>query len=351
MSGNSSFLSGVVEGYYGKTWDHATRLQIVALLGDLGLSGFLYCPKADHYLRRSWQSDWPEREWRRLRELSAHAREAGVSFGVGLSPYALYDNYGAEERAALKGKVERLNALGAPLLALLFDDMPGEMDDLASRQSEIVADLQCWSDSERVLVCPTYYSDDPVLEKHFGRRPSGYWEQLGSQLAPDIDLFWTGPQVCSHTITPQDLEPVVQQLQRPVVLWDNYPVNDGAVRSKHLYLEPLPGRDPAIREHLAGHLCNPMNQALLSLPALCGLAALYGKTPEEGWLARVLGERTLALIQRDAQQFLDCGLDGLDARDRAELVREYTEAGTPAAAEVVGWLNGEYTFDPACLTD
>ena len=311
MSTAAPFLTGVVEGYYGKAWDHATRLQIVSLLGKLGLSSFLYCPKADHYLRRSWQSQWPEREWRRLQQLSAHAGAAGVAFGVGLSPYALYNAYGSAERSALKGKLDRLNSLGAPLLALLFDDMPGDIDDLASRQADIVADLVHWTDSERVLVCPTYYSDDPVLEKHFGRRPARYWEQLGSQLPQEVDLFWTGPEVCSRTITARDLEPVTRQLQRPLVLWDNYPVNDGAVRSRHLYLEPLPGRDPAIRDHLAGHLCNPMNQAWLSLPALCGLAALYGSVPAEGWLAGVLGHRTLALIRRDAQRFLDAAHDGM----------------------------------------
>ena len=351
MSAAGDFLAGIVEGYYGKAWDHSVRMQIVSLLVGMGLSTFLYCPKADHYLRRRWQSDWPEREWRRLQQLATHARATGVTFGVGLSPYALYDNYGAEERAVLKGKVERLNALGAPLLALLFDDMPGEIDDLASRQAEIVADLLSWTESERLVVCPTYYSDDPVLEKHFGKRPAGYWEQLGAQLAPEVDLFWTGPEVCSGTITAQDLAPVVEQLQRPLVLWDNYPVNDGAVRSRHLYLDPLHGRDSAIREHLAGHLCNPMNQAWLSLPALCGLAALYGNNPDDRWLAGVLGDSTLALIQRDASRFLDLGLDGIDAREREQLVSEYSEAGTPAAAEVVAWLSGDYTFDPACLTD
>ncbi len=351
MNRSASFLSGVVEGYYGRTWDHDTRLQMVSLLGDLGLSSFLYCPKADHYLRRRWQSDWPEREWRRLLQLASHAGDTGVAFGVGLSPYALYDSYGADERAALKAKVARLNDLGAPLLALLFDDMPGEIDDLAARQADIVSDLVHWSDSERVLVCPTYYSDDPVLEKHFGRRPRHYWEELGEQLAPDVELFWTGPQVCSSTITAQDLELIVGQLRRPLVLWDNYPVNDGAIRSKHLYLDPLPGREPEIRQYLSGHFCNPMNQAWLSLPALCGLACLYGTSPPADWLAQVMGEGTLALLERDRQCFLERGLDDLSEQERETLKADYRAANTPAAAEVVGWLSGEYTFDPACLTD
>ena len=34
-----------------------------------------------------------------------------------------------------------------------------------------------------------------------------------------------------------------------------------------------------------------------------------------------------------------------------ELALEYTALPGEAAAEVAGWLQGEYTFDPACLTD
>ncbi len=351
MTQGAGFISGVVEGYYGRAWSHQTRMQMVALLGELGLNSFIYCPKADHYLRKRWQSEWPERDWRRLLELSLHASERDIAFGVGLSPYALYDSYGNEERAALKTKVERLNDLGAPLLALLFDDMPGEIDDLASRQAEIVGDLQHWSNADRVLVCPTYYSFDPVLEKHFGKRPPRYWEELGEQLAPEVDLFWTGPEVCSEKIDEQDLESISGILRRPLVLWDNYPVNDGAVRSRHLYLDPLPDRDAAMRKHLAGHLCNPMNQAWLSLPALCGLAALYGQCPEEGWLAGVLGNSALALLQRDAKCFREDGLNGIDPARKEQLLSEYAQAASPAGAEVVDWLNGGYAFDPACLTD
>lgn len=351
MSAGTSHLAGVIEGYYGRTWDHDTRLAIVSLMADMGFNAFLYCPKSDHYLRKRWQAHWPAREWGRLQALSDHAAQQAVLFGVGLSPYALYDSYGLAEQAALKQKIEQLNDLGAPLLALLFDDMPGAIPDLAARQAAIIADVQHWSKAARILVCPTYYSADPVLEKHFGKRPSGYWAQLGEQLPTEIDLFWTGPRVCSERIAAADVKDISRTLQRPLVLWDNYPVNDGAVRSRHLYIEPLPARDPAINRYLRGHFCNPMNQAWLSLPALSGLAELCGHPVSQSFLADALGEDTLRLLHRDSASFLTAGLDGLDESERARLTRDYRALDSPAAREVVEWLNGEYTFDPACLTD
>ena len=113
--------------------------------------------------------------------------------------------------------------------------MPGDLQSLATRQAEIVADVCHWLPGVHVLVCPTYYSFDPVLEKYFGRMPLDYWSQLGRELPQDVGIFWTGNKVCSEAITVSDIEAIVQRLQRPVILWDNYPVNDGAVRSNFLY--------------------------------------------------------------------------------------------------------------------
>ena len=44
-----------------------------------------------------------------------------------------------------------------------------DLDLLAQRQADIVADVCRWLPGVRILVCPTYYSFDPVLEKYFGK--------------------------------------------------------------------------------------------------------------------------------------------------------------------------------------
>lgn len=346
----SGFLAGVVEGYYGRTWSHAERGAYARLMPALGLNAFLYCPKADPFLRRQWQQHWPAGEWAELRQLAGVFAAAGIDFGVGLSPFALYQRYGAAQRRQLKAKLERLAELEAPLLAVLFDDMPGDVPDLAERQVEILADVRRWLPTVRLLMCPTYYSSDPVLEKHFGPMPAHYWQRLGEWLAPEVDIFWTGQRVCADTVGRAELEALQATFRRPLTLWDNYPVNDGALRSRHLYLDPLPGREPGLGQALRGHFCNPMNQPWLSLPALAGLGRLHGAATLPGdWLARQLGRELWAKLQADAGRFRDPGLDGLPEREA--LAAEYAQLDGPAAAEVAGWLRGEYAFDPACLTD
>ena len=350
MTAATGFLTGVIEGFYGRPWSHATRLTYADYLPELGLNSYLYCPKADPYLRKQWQLDWPAAQWAELGELATAHAAKGVHFGVGLSPFALYSDYGPDARAMLKNKIETLNRLDAPLLAFLFDAMPGAITDLALRQADIVADVRTWSNAERLLVCPTYYSDDPVLATYFGAMPEGYWRQMGEYLDDTIDVFWTGPRVCSESIAGGDLAGICAALGRPVVLWDNYPVNDGAARSNHLYCQPLTDR-VIDSGQLRGHFCNPMNQALLSLPALAGLAPLYGGQVAPGFLEAALGGATWAQLSRDAVDFRELGLSGLGPQRCAEMAASYDMLPGDAAAEVAGWLRGEYTFDPACLTD
>jgi hypothetical protein len=352
MTVPDSFLRGIIEGFYGRQWSYETRLAYADYLAQAGLNTCLYCPKGDPYLRKRWQDHWPRQQWQQLLRLSSRYRQRGIHWGVGLSPFALYQNYGTVQREQLKRKLGQLDPLQAPLLAILFDDMPGDLDTLAIRQAEIVADVCRWTAATRILVCPTYYSFDPVLQKYFGAMPEHYWEHLGRELPGEVELFWTGNQVCSEAVAVADIEAINRQLGRRVILWDNYPVNDGAQRSNYLYSDRLSGRDPALGDLLTGHLCNPMNQGLLSLPALTGLAQLYGGIEMgDEWLAQVLGEATWRQLRLDRAAFQEQGLGGMGKQRCLELAVVYAALPGNAAAEVAGWLRGEYTFDPACLTD
>jgi hyaluronoglucosaminidase len=352
MVASSNFLTGVIEGFYGRPWSLETRIAYADYIADSGLNTYLYCPKSDPYLRRQWTEHWPEAHWKSLLQLGRAYRQRGIDWGVGLSPVELYREYGALQRDQLKRKVERLGELDASLLGILFDDMPGDMDSLATRQAEIVSDVVAWAPQMRILVCPTYYSFDPVLEQYFGRMPRNYWPQLGRELPAAVDIFWTGNSVCSARIDVGDIEAITKHLGRPVTLWDNYPVNDGAVRSNFLYISKLSGRSADMEPLLNGHLCNPMNQGILSLPALSGLAELYGNDGlDEARLSQVLGAETWACLSRDKQAFEELGLSGLGEDRCRELATEYAAIGGCAALEISQWLRGEYRFDPACLTD
>ena len=343
-------LLGVIEGFYGQPWPQESRLQMMGWLPQLGLEAYLYAPKADAVLRKQWRADWPPAHRAHLEALARRCESSGLEFAVGLSPYALYADYGERARAELKHKIERIRDLGELSLALLFDDMPGELPDLARRQLEIVHDIRHWQPDLGLRVCPTYYSDDPVLDKVFGERPRGYLEALGQGLPEGLELFWTGTQVCSPAVSREDLAPVMRDSRCSLALWDNYPVNDSRVRSDHLYLAPLDRRPGELRDCLGSHWCNAMNQPALSLPALASLAAVYQTQPatETGpvFAAAGLDEELLAACLPLARE----GLSTLSPPRRREL-GELAKGPGLARRELGAWLAGTYRFDPACLTD
>ena len=113
-------------------------------------------------------------------------------------------------------------------------------------------------------MCPTYYSDAEVLDKVFGRRPPGYLEELGKALDPEVEVFWTGSEVCSKNYPADHLAQVTARLGRRPVVWDNYPVNDGPRMCRRLHLG-APDRPGTLREDVAGIFLNPMNQSYLQV--------------------------------------------------------------------------------------
>jgi hyaluronoglucosaminidase len=346
------FLTGIIEGFYGRAWTWAARRSMLTDLEALGLDFYLYAPKNDPFLRKQWRERWPQETAAAIEDLTLHGRDHQVTVGLGLSPFELYRHYDAAARRSLQQKLAELDGVGADVIAILFDDMPGELPDLAERQAEIVADASAWTSAGRIMVCPTYYSDDPVLERVFGARPEGYWERLGELLPESVDVFWTGPRVCADTLAPEDVSEINHALRRQVLLWDNYPVNDGRERSEHLYCFPPPGRAVGMAGVTRGHLLNGMNQPLLTLPALLGLARLYDRSAlDEHWLAQRFGERAWAALSAHRALFRDRPLSSLDPGERQALLSEFRRAGGDAAAEVCDWLSGGYEFDPACLTD
>ena len=338
---------GIIEGYYGRPWSAEDRVATIADLATAGFSFFIHAPKADPFLRRRWREDHPEAERAALSELSRECARMDVRFGVGLSPYEIYLGFDDAAKSALARKLAWLDEIGVTDLAILFDDMRGDLPDLAARQADILHWIAERAASARLIMCPTYYSDDPVLDRVFGDRPAAYLEDLGAALDPAVDVFWTGAEVCSREYSASNLTRVAKALRRPPVLWDNYPVNDGPIMSRYLHLRAATGRS-GLGGHIRAHAVNPANQATLSRIPARTLADAYrlGADYDYGraWLdaARaVLGEDLARLVERHLYLFQETGLDRLG--DTAERLRDrYAAIDHPAAREVVAWLDGAF---------
>jgi hypothetical protein len=343
---------GIVEGYYGKPWSWDARAQTVSFLKPHGYGFYLYAPKFDLFLRERWAEDHPAGQFAELKKLAAHCRAQGVRFGVGLSPMNIFRDFNTEEKAKLSRKLAALDDIGLDDLALLFDDMRGDLPELAKNQVEISHFVAAHSKASRLIVCPSYYSDDPLLDRVFGQRPQNYLEDFGRDLDPKIEIFWTGEEVCSREFSPGHLARVTGQMRRKPFLWDNYPVNDGARMSQYLHLRAFTGRPSSIAPHVAAHAVNPALQPVLSrIPALT-LSESYAKDDAYEYGAAflraattVLGAELAARVQADLLSLNDAGLDRLG--ERAQKLRaRYAAFDHPAAREIVDWLDGVWRFRP-----
>ena len=346
---------GLIEGYYGKPWSASARAGTIAFLAPHGYRFHLHAPKADPYLRRRWQEDHPGAEAEALKALADHCRGLGVRFGIGLSPYEIYRDFGAAEREALARKLAFFEAIGVEELGLFFDDMAGAQADLAEAQARVVDWAAARTGAARITVCPSYYTDDPILDRLFGQRPPAYLETLGQLIDPAIHIFWTGEEVCAREISTAHLARISETLRRKPVLWDNYPVNDGPRMSPHLHLRAFTGRPAAIGAYLSAHAVNPALQPVLTrIPALT-LAESYAKGENYEYgraFARaaraVLGAELGALVREDLLFLQDVGLGRLGAT--AEKLRlRYHGIDHDGAREIVGWLDGAYRITQAAM--
>jgi hyaluronoglucosaminidase len=372
---------GVIEGFYGRAWSAGDRAAVIPEFANLGYGNYIYAPKSDNKLRRDWQVAWSDYELQQLQTLSATCRAESVGFGVGFSPLGLGGITGAKDRAFLASKVEQIRLIGCETLCILFDDMRESGKLMARNQLHIIDYLSERCEVKNIIVCPSYYTTDPVLEKVFGPRPENYWADLGRGLDASLNIFWTGERVCSASFNQDNLDFIASEFRRKPSLWDNYPVNDGERMSQFLHLLPFAGRASWLQDYTAHHFANGMNQAHLSLLPLSTLPAVYtdasrseldenvdaldtvqanveqanvdGASLDANW-CDFLSRQCPALSEnlvRDAPHFQTKGLENFTEQECAALIESYVAIDSPLAQEIVAWLRGEYVFDPACLTN
>lgn len=293
-------LRGVVEGFYGPPWPWDARLRLVSFLAEHGFNAYAYAPKDDPLHRDRWREPYLPEDWARFAQLRRHCTEAGIEFVFGLSPLGVRFADGAvhpDDLEALRAKYAAADAVGVRTFCLLVDDMPARGSD-ADGDAPAGADVQLaravhellagFGPNRRLWFIPQPYCGDP--DTH-------YLRQLGAGLPSAVEVCWTGPRVCSAEVTLDHARRVETSLRRRFLLWDNHPVNDGAMRHDP-HLGPLRGRDPRLPEAVHGIVANLALQPEASCVAVATVgdyaAGPGGYDPKTSWrraLLAVAGDR------------------------------------------------------------
>lgn len=355
----STSTLGIIEGFFGRSWSWSDRKAYASFLALNEFNFYIYAPKSDSFLRKNWQQNWPTDIKRELTDLRETYKNSHIDFGIGLSPHEIYLDNSRDNRQHLTTRVKQINELTPDILCLLFDDMRGDVPNLANIQIELMHQVAETSTAKRIIFCPTYYSFDPVLEKVFGKMPENYWQDLNKNLDKHIDIFWTGEKVCSAEYSLTHLAKVTDLLGRKPFLWDNYPVNDGAVKSNLLQIRAVDKSHSLIQQAVSGHALNPMNQPWLSQLALASLPIAYRNknnyAPEvtlKKICTDICGNELTRYLLQDVSLLQDKGLNKFSAEEKTELLERYSQfPQNPFCTEIIDWLNGDYVFDPACLTE
>jgi len=295
---------GIVEGFFGPPWSMPHRAALFEFGQKKGMNTYLYAPKDDPYHREHWEKPYPEPQWKELLHLIGEAAKHNVDFVYGFHPGKGLHFSAAEPAGWLLNKAKGLYEAGVRIFAVLFDDIPSHLEfpedkklfdgSLAKAEGlwlKKILDEQpnSWNEVEW-WICPSYYTEDPLLARNFGAFEPSFLETLGEHLPETVSCLWTGPSVVSESISLAHIGKVKEALHHRLILWDNYPVND-LTMSMEMHLSPLTGRDPRLPEQVYGYMNNPLLQETLSFIPLATCfdyaANPASYDPEASWEAGV----------------------------------------------------------------
>ncbi|MFC9692477.1 beta-N-acetylglucosaminidase domain-containing protein [Kribbella sp. NPDC056951] len=289
-------LRGGMESFYGQPWQQADLLNHLDFLGRHRMNAFQYTVSGDpHTAGAEWRTRYTGADVERMRGAIERAKANQVEFIYRINPEAnaspeIAKQFGIchirqADKDALIARYQQLWDLGERTFSIGWDDVGGEFrcpederafgsdaSPLGAAQAHVVNDVYDrfvkTHPGARLLTVPTDY---------WGTGTTPYRTRFAALIPTDVDIFWTGREVVSPTITTDDAAAASAAFGgRKLLIFDNYPVNDYTPTAQHL--GPLVGRDAGLPQYATGFLINEMQEAEPSLIAL-GTAAEYAWNP------------------------------------------------------------------------
>lgn len=336
-----------LRGTKGWRWTPEQMLAEVPFLAQCKMNFFMNCYAAlfsggDHW--GNWRNEWwkplPPELKKGYEAVVRSCQEHGIIFCYSMNPGLCsprpLDYASDKDFEDLWQHYAWMQGLGVRWFSLAYDDIQKGID--ASGQARLVnrllARLHENDPKAQLIFCPTHYTG--VGKKPGTEQNDPYLETLAKEMNRDVYVFWTGgsQRACGQYIRRADAESYKKVVGHRLIVWDNYPVNDG---QPTLHLGPITGRDPDLCEAVEGYMSNPMcpQSDLNRIPLLT--CADYAYNPWDCDPARSIGQAIIHLAETKPQQLV--------LRDLVELYPGFVIFPTVRNGQIICATGGDPAID------
>lgn len=289
-----------IRGIKGWAWTPEQYLAEIPFLARVKMNFLMNCYISmydiEHHAKwydgeaNRWWEDIPPSKKAAYERVVRSAQARGLLFCFSMNPNLfskrLVNDKAPENVDLLFKHFAWMQDLGVKWFNLSLDDASGGIDAASHARvaNEIFRRLRARDPAAQLIFSPTYYWGDGTLPK---QRP--YLDILARTLDKDVYVFWTGDAVVGK-VTRKAAETFRRIVGHRVMLWDNYPVNDG---QPTMNLGPVTGRDPDLCEVLDGYISNAMREQNEINRIPLATCADYAYNPRAYDPARSIGQAIL----------------------------------------------------------
>ncbi len=252
-----------------------------------------------------WWEPLPAAKKKGFEEVVRACQKAGIHFCFSMHPQLFserpLDPNSPEDFENLWQHYSWMQEMGVDWFNVCYDDIGVEGQDKsllgethAKTVNMLLARLRKKNPRVQFIFCPVYYSgcgDAPEARS--------YLSALGRVLDPQVLVFWTGDGVVTPRITKSCAETYKGIVAHPLMIWDNYPVND---RNPTLHLGPVTGRNADLPAVAEGYMSNPLcpQNEINRIPMFA--CADYAFNPDAYDPIRSIGQAIMQLGETNAQR-------------------------------------------------
>lgn len=268
-------------GIKGLSWIPSQYLETIPVMARYKMNFLMNCytsmwdlepqgtwARLVHQNINHWYRPLPDEKKTAYAAVVRKCQRNGIEFCFSMNPILdsdrPFDYTKPQDMKALWLHYDWMQGLGVRWFNISLDDISQGID--ANSQAKVVNEM-LWRLKLRdrgvsMIFTPTWYAGtgksgrESPARLGAGNTPGArYTKQLARDLDPAVYLYWTGPEVCSLAITPEDAESYRRLAKHRLFIWDNYPCND---QKPTLQLGPLTGRAPGLAKSADGYISNPL---------------------------------------------------------------------------------------------